>query len=246
MLSLFVSGLLDQWNVGPHVTGYVDFAENVKGHHPKDGCSFPWTSWSNCPPPPLSTLCAQLEHSLESMVERGVMLGTISSQEIFTTLNKWHSPRTAIERILGKSGDSLSINSRRNLIKRGDSTKKRGKSSAPAVSSYLVNLWDMAVSRLSARLNAKESLGRDVKVEDDSFYKEAMAALKLAKEVIEVQQGWRANAIKELNKTGEFSRPLSSAATDWPCLLLEILSSAAEVDYFQVIFRLKSLVVSNI
>lgn len=239
--TIIVERLLDKWNTGPHVTGYVDFAENVEGHHPKDGCSFPWASWSNCPPPPLSTLCAQLEHSLESMVERGVMLGTISSQEIFTTLNKWHSPRTAIERILGKSADGLSINSRRNSVKKGDSTRKRGKSSAAAVSSYVLNLWDVAVSRISARPNAEESLGRDVKVEDDSFYEEAMAALKLAKEVIEVQQRWRANAIKELNKTGAFSKSLSNAATDWPCLLLEILSSAAEVDYFQ-----PKLVINNI
>lgn len=212
----------------------MDFAENIKGSHPKDGFSFPWGSWSNCPQPPLLTLSSQIEHSLEFMVKRGIKLGTISSQQIFTTLNKLHSPTTAIQRILGKSAESLGICSKRNLVKKGDSIKRRGRTSAAVVSSNAVKLWDMAVSRLSARLKPEESLERDLRVEEDPYYKEAMSALKLAKEVIEMQQGWRANAIKELNKTGGFSRSLANAATDWPCLLLELLSSAAEIDYFQV------------
>lgn len=73
---------------------------------------------------------------------------------------------------------------------------------------------------------------RDVSLPEDSYYREAMAALELAKEIIKVQQGWRVNAIKHLNETGGFSRPLAHSATDWPCLLLELLSDAAEVDYF--------------
>lgn len=61
--------------------------------------------------------------------------------------------------------------------------------------------------------------------------------LRLAKEVIWVQQGFRANAVKHLNETAGFSRSLANSATDWPYLLLELLSGAAQADYFQVICR---------
>lgn len=105
-------------------------------------------------------------------------------------------------------------------------------------------LWDRAVYALSARQNAKEideilglgEKGKSLSVDDVSYYREAVAALRLAKEVIKVQQGWRVNAVKHLNQTGGFSRSLANSATDWPCLLLELLSAASEIDYFQVYF----------
>lgn len=108
-----------------------------------------------------------------------------------------------------------------------------------------MKLWDRAVFTLSARLNAKEvdgvlglgEKGKSVSIGEASYYREAVVALRLAKELIGVQQGWRANAVKHLNQTGGFSRSLANSATDWPCLLLELLSAAAETDYFQVIER---------
>lgn len=39
-----------------------------------------------------------------------------------------------------------------------------------------------------------------------------------------------------LNQIGGFSRSLANSATDWPRLLLELLSAAFEIDYFQVYF----------
>lgn len=77
-----------------------------------------------------------------------------------------------------------------------------------------------------------------MKIEEASYFKEAIAALRLAKEVIRVQQQWRANAVAHLNRTGGYSRSLANSATDWPCLLLELLSQAAEMDHFQVISTL--------
>ena len=47
-------------------------------------------------------------------------------------------------------------------------------------------------------------------------------------EAIKVRQGWRANAI------ASFSPSLAHSCTDWPCLLIELLSQAAEIDHFQV------------
>lgn len=97
---------------------------------------------------------------------------------------------------------------------------------------------------MSAKGNAAEIEGvlkfgekemRALSVEEASYLKESVAALKLAKKVIEVQQGWRANAIAHMNRTGTFSRTLTLSCTDWPCLLLELLSQAAEIDHFQVL-----------
>lgn len=56
-----------------------------------------------------------------------------------------------------------------------------------------------------------------------------------------MQQKWRGNAVRELNAKGGFSRSLANSATDWPCLLLELLSAASELDYFQ-----PKLVINNI
>ena len=221
-LTLFFSGLIGEWNKGPHLTGYIDFAESIKDHHPQFNKSFPWASWSNCPQPNLSSCRTKLEHTLESMVEKGVKLGTISSHQIFTTLNKWHGLNTALRRVIQSNNAS--------------------KSAVVDKASPLV-LWDRAVFALSARCNAQEIDGvlglsekwKGLSIEEASYFREAILALRLAKEVIKVQQGWRANAIAHLNQTGGFSRSLAHSCTDWPCLLLELLSQAAEIDHFQVI-----------
>ncbi|KAM6565185.1 hypothetical protein CsatB_025183 [Cannabis sativa] len=226
--TLILERLLGDWNKGPHLTGYVDFAECIKDHHPRHGESFPWTSWSNCPKPNLSECRTKLEECLESMAYQGVKLGTISSQQIFSTLNKWHGLSTALRRIIGSN------NSPKAAI-----SEKVSKSV----------LWDRALFAQSARYNAKEidgvlSLDEKVKslsIEEASYYREAVVALRLAKEVIKVQQDWRANAIAHLNQTGGFSRSLANSCTDWPCLLLELLSMAAEIDHFQ-----PKLVINNI
>lgn len=94
--TLILERLLGEWNKGVHVTGYVDLAQSIKDHHPQHNNSFPWYSWSNCDPPNLVTLQNQLEQCLESMAEKGVKLGTITSQQIFTAMKKWHGLNTAL------------------------------------------------------------------------------------------------------------------------------------------------------
>ncbi|KAB1222096.1 hypothetical protein CJ030_MR2G028785 [Morella rubra] len=226
--TLIVERLLGEWNKGPHLSGYIDFAESIKDHHPRYNQSFPWASWSNCLPPTLSNCRTQLEDTLESMVEKGVKLGTISSHQIFTTLNKWHSLNTALRRVIQDNSG----------VKNAVLDKVSGSV-----------LWDRAVFALSARCNAKEIdevLGlsekrKGLSMEEASYFRESIVALRLAKEVIKVQQGWRANAIAFLNQKGGFSRPLAHSCTNWPCLLLELLSQAAEIDHFQ-----PKLVINNI
>ncbi|KAF3443401.1 hypothetical protein FNV43_RR13083 [Rhamnella rubrinervis] len=226
--TLVLERLLGEWNKGPHLTGYVDFAESIKDNHPQFNQSFPWASWSNCPPPTLSDCRNKLEQCLESMAYEGVKLGAISSHQIFSTLNKWHSLNTALARVIGTNNASKT-----------KITQKVSKSV----------LWDRAVFALSPRCNAQEidgilglsEKGKSLSLEESSYYREAVVALRLAKEIIKVQQGWRANAIAHLNQTGGFSRSLANACTDWPCLLLELLSQAAEIDHFQ-----PKLVINNI
>ncbi|GAY55191.1 hypothetical protein CUMW_162490 [Citrus unshiu] len=227
--TLFLERLLKDLNKEPHLTGYVDFAESIKDHHPQHNQSFPWSSWSNCEPPTLSNCKAQLETCLESMAERGIKLGTISSQQIFTTLNKWHGLNTALRRILSKSNKK---------VKNAVSDKVSGSV-----------LWERAVYALSARVNAKEidgvlelrENGKRLSLEEETYLREGLVALKLAKEVLNMQHEWRANAIANLNRTGGFSRSLANSCTDWPCLLIDLLSQAAEIDRFQ-----PKLVINNI
>ncbi|XP_050247909.1 uncharacterized protein LOC126695273 [Quercus robur] len=227
--TLILERLLGEWNKGPHLTGYIDFAESIEDHHPQFNKSFPWASWSNCPPPTLSSCRTKLEHTLESMVEKGVKLGTISSHQIFTTLSKWHGLNTALRRVI-------------------QSNNAASKSAVVDKASPSV-LWDRAVFALSARCNAQEIDGvlglsekwKGLSIQEASYFREAFLALRLAKEVITVQHGWRAKAIAHLNRTGGFSRSLAHSCTDWPCLLLELLSQAAEIDHFQ-----PKLVINNI
>ncbi|XP_050103708.1 uncharacterized protein LOC126583411 isoform X1 [Malus sylvestris] len=226
--TLILERLLGEWNKGPHLTGYVDFAESIKDHHLQFNQSFPWASWSNCPPTTLPNCRTKLESCLESMAHKGVQLGSISSHQIFSTLSKWHGLNTALRHVIAGNGAA------KNTV----SEKASGSV-----------LWDRAVFALSARCDAQEIDGilgltekkKNVPLEEASYYREAVVALRLAKEVIKQQQSWRANAIAHLNRTGGFSRSLANSCTDWPCLLMELLSQAAEIDHFQ-----PKLVINNV
>ncbi|KAK9996998.1 hypothetical protein SO802_021684 [Lithocarpus litseifolius] len=131
--------LLGEWSKGPHLTGYIDFAKSIEDHHRQFNKSFPWASWSNCPPPTLSSCRTKLEHTLESMVEKGVKLGTISSHQIFTTLSKWHGLNTALRRVI-------------------QSNNAASKSAVVDKASPSV-LWDRAVSRYLLDVMPKRLMG---------------------------------------------------------------------------------------
>ncbi|KAL8135797.1 hypothetical protein AgCh_010419 [Apium graveolens] len=44
---------------------------------------------------------------------------------------------------------------------------------------------------------------------------------------------YRVEGFQLPEQKGGFSKSLANSATDWPCLLLELLSTASELDYFQ-------------
>uniref|UniRef100_A0A2P2LPR5 Uncharacterized protein n=1 Tax=Rhizophora mucronata TaxID=61149 RepID=A0A2P2LPR5_RHIMU len=229
--TLVLERLLNDWTKGAHVTGYVDFAQSFKDHHPQHNSSFPWASWSTCESPPTMVSCkTQLESCLESMAQKGIQLGAITSNQIFSTLNKWHRLDTALRRIILRGNPNFGSKSR-DAISRKVSTSV---------------LWDRAIFALSGRSNVKEideylGLGnkeKSLSLEEASYFREAVVALRLAKEVVKMQHGWRANAIAHLNMTGGFSRSLANSCVDWPYLLLEVLSQAAEIDCFMVMVEL--------
>ncbi|XXG48282.1 hypothetical protein AAC387_Pa02g2779 [Persea americana] len=215
--TLFLHRLLDNWNKGPHITGYVDFA--LGSEHPQDRHHhIPWSAWGSTPsgplPPTLLSIHTRLESCLESMVHTGVRLGCISSQDVFSTLNKWRGLNGALHCILAL-----------------DDRKK----DANAPTSVL---WSRALFALSANskvedINGLKGVIGTSSLEEESYFKEALLSLRLAKEVIGIHQKWRANAVAHLNRTGGYSRSLANSCTDWPCLMVELLSAAAEVDYFQ-------------
>lgn len=226
--TLFLHRLLPEWNEGPHFTAYVDLAESIPDHHPTHSRSAPWTSWSNCPSPPtLPALHSRLESSLESIARAGVRLGAITSTQILSALTKYHRPNTALRRIL-----------------RSNSTEVISDKISTSA------LWDRAVLALSHRSDPREidaALGMDgdgaivSSKEEASYYREGVVALRLAKEVIGVQRAWRAQAVAHLNRNGLFSWSLANSCTDWPYLLLYMLTDSAELGYFQ-----PKLVINNI
>ncbi|RWW37760.1 hypothetical protein BHE74_00057086 [Ensete ventricosum] len=218
--SLLLHRLLPEWNKGPHVTAYVDLAGDPSATRP-------WASFSAASAlPALGALRGRLEREIEALVDHGVRRGTIGSRDVFTALNKWHGLDTALRHIIGPS----------RLSKRDEAA------SASA-------LWSKALFAISARIGTGEidaSLvvaeekamvpggTRKYSMEEVAYMREAVASLKLAKEVIGMHQEWRREAVRHLNWTGGFSRSLANSSTDWPCILLDILSAAAEVDFFQV------------
>ncbi|WZY92768.1 hypothetical protein YC2023_065097 [Brassica napus] len=224
--TLILNRLLGDWNKGPHIAGYVDFAQSITEHHPDHQQSYPWGSWTSVDPPLLSNCKTHLENCLESMTHKAIKLGTLSSQQIFTTMNKWHGLNTALRRVL------------------------QGCKVAVPEKASVSFLWERAVCALSVRRNADEidllvgldeEGGGGLSVEEASYYRETAFALRLAKEVIKMQQGWRGNAIAHMNRTNGFSKTLANSCTDWPLLMIELLSQAAEIGFFQ-----PKLVLNNI
>ncbi|XP_078171011.1 uncharacterized protein LOC144565205 isoform X1 [Carex rostrata] len=221
--SLLLHRLLPEWNKGPHITAYVDFS-------PDPTAPLPWavasSQTSMVPlPPSLSSLSDRLDQSLESLTNHAILLGKVGSRDIFTALNKWHGLHKTLHQIAGPSTSSSTCNS----------------------AGQLFSLWSKAVLSRMHRLASKEtdslltSTSKKYSMEEVAYIKEAVAALTLAKEILEMQKNWRCESVRHLNRTGNFSRSLSNMATSWPCLLIEILSEASEVDFFQ-----PKLVLNNI
>ncbi|TVU11192.1 hypothetical protein EJB05_44761 [Eragrostis curvula] len=224
--TLLLHRLLPRWSEQPHATAFVDFLHPVPN---SPAASAPWSLLPADPAPSLPDLRLQLESALEGLARAAVLRGAVGSKDILVALSRSHGLGTALSRIAGgPAARSFSA-------------------SVPARSSTtsLPALWARAVLASARQDDATFSIGEgeatNCSMEERAYMQEAMASLRVAKEVLRMQEGWRKESVREMNRTGRFSRSLANSATDWPCLLLDVLSGAAEEDFFQ-----PKLVLSNV
>ncbi|KAF7072077.1 hypothetical protein CFC21_077260 [Triticum aestivum] len=209
--TLLLNRLLPQWSEPPHYAAVVDFLHPS----PSSPAHAPWSLLSDTPPS-LPSLRLRLESALEELTRAAVLRGAVGSNDVLAALSRSHGLHTMLSRLAGPA-----------------SRRGQGTNSVPV-------LWARAV--LAATSSARgddptfrigEGEATNCSMEERAYMQEAMAALRVAKEVLGMQEGWRKEAVREMNRTGRFSRPLANSATDWPCLLLDVLSGAAEEDFFQ-------------
>ncbi|XP_062194187.1 uncharacterized protein LOC133897471 [Phragmites australis] len=201
--------LLPRWSDPPHSAAFVDFL------HPtpcSPAAAAPWSLLATDPPPSLPDLRLRLESALEGLARGAVLRGALGSKDVLAALSRSHGLRTALSRVAGAPAARSST------------------TSVPA-------LWGRAVLASTRKDDATFRIGEgeaaNCSMEERAYMQEAMGALRVAKEVLRMQEGWRKEAVREMNRTGRFSRSLANSATDWPCLLLDVLSGAVEEDFFQ-------------
>eukprot|EP01018_Ginkgo_biloba_P012298 Gb_07249 [translate_table: standard] len=246
-----IQRLLEEWKTAPHAVEYLDF------HHSES--LPPWTASEDTPS--LRILRSELERSLESLAKKGVELGCIGGEQVYTTLKKWHGIDGALLHFLNNKSQHLPV--KRTMPKGRDETlflwqtallslsEALGKNDDKFKGSFLpVHSWNDEYRKRFIELASwndalqpgsgtiyRACLHKkkwDSKTEDElSYFKEALLSLYLAKEVLLIHEKWRTDAVEHLKRTGGFSRMLAHSATNWPLLLLEILTKAAENFYFQ-------------
>uniref|UniRef100_A0ACD5XUP9 Uncharacterized protein n=2 Tax=Avena sativa TaxID=4498 RepID=A0ACD5XUP9_AVESA len=210
--TLLLNRLLPQWCKPPHFTAFVDFLHPAPSS-PAHGTAAPWSLLADTTPS-LPSLRLQLESALEELARAAVLSGAVGSKDVLAALSRSHGLHTSLSRLAGPAA-------------------RRGTNSVPV-------LWARAVLAATSSARGDDPTFRigegdapNCSMEETAYMKEAMAALRVAKELLRMQEGWRKEALRQMNKTGRFSRPLANSATDWPCLLLDVLSGAAEEKLFQ-------------
>ena len=218
--TLLLDRLLPRWSETPHATAFVDFLHPT----PASPAAVPWSLLPADPaPPPLPDLRRRLESALEGLARAAVLRGAVGSKDVLAALSRSNGLSTALSRLAGGPAACSSATS--------VPARRSSATSVPA-------LWSRAVLAAVRRDDATFRIGdgeaTNCSMEERAYMQEALAALRVAKEALGMQEGWRKDAIREMNRTGRFSRSLANSATDWPCLLLDVLSGAAEEEFFQV------------
>ncbi|KAK3129191.1 hypothetical protein QOZ80_6BG0473350 [Eleusine coracana subsp. coracana] len=217
--TLLLHRLLPRWSEGPHAAAFVDFVYPTPNS--PSSAAVPWSLLPADPASSLPDLRVRLESALEGLARDAVLRGAVGSKDVLHALSRSHGLRTVLSRLAGIPAA------------RSSGTSVPARSSTTSVPA----LWSRAVLA-SARQDDDTFCIRDgeainCSMEERAYIQEAMAALRVAKEALRMQEGWRKEAVREMNRTGKFSRTLANSATDWPCLLLDVLSCAAEEDFFQ-------------
>ncbi|PAN11731.1 hypothetical protein PAHAL_2G210200 [Panicum hallii] len=217
--TLLLDRLLPRWSETPHAAAFVDFL------HPTlaSPAAVPWSLLpADLAPPTLPDLRRRLESALEGLARAAVLRGAVGSKDVLAALSRFHGLSTVLSRLAGgpvARSSATSVPARRSSA-----------TSVPALWSRAVLA---AVRRDDATFRIGEGEATNCSMEERAYMQEAMAALRVAKEVLGMQEGWRKEAIREMNRTCRFSRSLANSATDWPCLLLDVLSGVAEEEFFQ-------------
>ncbi|XP_035816536.1 uncharacterized protein [Zea mays] len=218
--TLLLHRLLPRWSDQPHAVAFINFLHPS----PSSPAAAPWSLLPADPASPhsLHDLRLRLESALEGLARAAVLCGAVGSKDVLAALSRNHGVSTALSRLLippATRSSATSVPARRS-----------SSTSVPA-------LWSRAVLAAVHRDDTAFCIGEgeatSCSMEEKAYMQEAMAALRVAKEVLGMQEGWRKEAIREMNRTGRFSRSLANSATDWPCLLLDVLSRAAEEEFFQ-------------
>ncbi|CAL5075072.1 unnamed protein product [Urochloa decumbens] len=221
--TLLLDRLLPRWSETPHAAAFVDFLRPTPAS-PSSPAAAPWSLLlpADPAPPSLPDLRRRLESALEGLARAAVLRGAVGSKDVLAALSRSHGLSTALSRLAGGPAARSSATS--------VPARRSSATSMPA-------LWSRAVlatvRRDDAVFRIDEGEAANCSMEERAYMQEAMAALRVAKEVLGMQEGWRKEAIREMNRTSRFSRTLANSATDWPCLLLDVLSGAAEEEFFQ-------------
>eukprot|EP00252_Welwitschia_mirabilis_P023354 TRINITY_DN6579_c0_g1_i1.p1 TRINITY_DN6579_c0_g1~~TRINITY_DN6579_c0_g1_i1.p1 ORF type:complete len:598 (+),score=91.15 TRINITY_DN6579_c0_g1_i1:143-1936(+) len=243
--------LLEEWKRPPHAFEHIDF-------RPLDSMP-PWTLLET--PSDLRTLRSRLETSLEALTRKGVELGCIGGEQVYVTLKKWHGIDGALQHFLknrlGISALAKVSSSKRDgtlllwkkALRSLSELSAKGNSDSKSIFLPVKSWEDEYIRRLNALAAWNDALQSgsgspyrsllkariwDSKTNEElHYFKESLLSLHLAKELLSIHEQWRANAIEHVKKTGSFSRMLAHTATNWPSLLIELLSCGVAEGYFQ-------------
>ncbi|CAK9204371.1 unnamed protein product [Sphagnum jensenii] len=221
-----VEGLLQEWRKLPHAVAYVDLELCGNAAH-KGSNLHPWmlgtgsqTLNDNCNGTRdscLGRIREHLEQALESLAVEAVELGCLRSQNVLEWLQDHHSIDHSLSQFLQlqEAGGKLSD------VSRVGSTKQ---------------MWHEALKQMSDASSAGDTstsilfAGQVAKLD---VKRKAVLSLSLAKQLLQMQEGWRTAAGSARRSRGAIPKGAADAAVSWPMLLINLLSWATQENRFQ-------------
>ncbi|CAK9204356.1 unnamed protein product [Sphagnum troendelagicum] len=221
-----VEGLLQEWRKLPHAVAYVDLelcrnaAHKGSNLHPwmlgtgsqvlNDNCD---STRDSC----LGRIREHLEQALESLAVEAVELGCLRSQNVLEWLQDHHSIDHSLSQFLQlqEAGGKLSD------VSRVGSTKQ---------------MWHEALKQMLDASSAGDTstsilfAGQVAKLD---VKRKAVLSLSLAKQLLQMQEGWRTAAGSARRSRGAIPKGAADAAVSWPMLLINLLSWATQENRFQ-------------
>ncbi|KAH8941853.1 hypothetical protein BDL97_14G066900 [Sphagnum fallax] len=253
-----VEGLLQEWRKLPHAVAYVDLELCGNAAH-KGSNLHPWmlgtgsqTLNDNCDGTRdscLGRIREHLEQALESLAVEAVELGCLRSQNVLEWLQDHHSIDHSLSQFLqlqeagGKLSDVSRVGSTKQMwheaLKQMSDASSAGDTSTSIVTTS--NKRDRrSLLEYAAKLDASGSAeviqpltrkkGQVAKLD---VKRKAVLSLSLAKQLLQMQEGWRTAAGSARRSRGAIPKGAADAAVSWPMLLINLLSWATQENRFQ-------------